>query len=154
MTDNLPELQAAAFDKYAAENINTVFSGRIYSHQAPFYMLLFRAGWDAAIASERARADALQAELDLRRKSGSAVERLHNLCEGIAADADGSEFSREEWDRIDAENLDLRKRADALEAALREIVDRLANNTLFAAESGHWQRARSLLEKTTAAPKE
>lgn len=90
MTDNLPELQAAAFDKYAAENINTVFSGRIYSHQAPFYMLLFRAGWDAAIASERARADALEAallelveckdmhdEYEKKLRSANSSERSH-----------------------------------------------------------------------------
>ena len=50
----------------------------------------------------------LRAELDLRRKSGSASEGLHNLCAGIAADADGSEWSREEWERIDAENARLR----------------------------------------------
>jgi len=147
MTDNLPELLAKLRymgKQYAAGQYAR--GGGVKKHYLEETADL--------LESERARADALQAELDLRRKSGSAVERLHNLCEGIAADADGSEFSREEWDRIDAENLDLRKRADALEAALREIVDRLANNTLFAAESGHWQRARSLLEKTTAAPKE
>ena len=50
----------------------------------------------------------LRAELELRRKSGSASERLHNLCAGIAADADGSEWAREEWERIDAENARLR----------------------------------------------
>jgi hypothetical protein len=55
-----------------------------------------------------AERDSLQAELSLRKKSGSASERLHNLCEGISKDADGSEWSREEWHRLDAENASLR----------------------------------------------
>jgi hypothetical protein len=61
------------------------------------------------------------AELALRRKSGSATERLHNLCEGIAADADGSEWSREEWERIDAENLRLRNEIAQQAAELERL---------------------------------
>lgn len=63
----------------------------------------------------RAEVEALRAELDIRRKSGSAVERLHNLCAAISAEADGSEWSREEWERIDAENVALRKDSDRLD---------------------------------------
>ena len=68
----------------------------------------------AALAAERRKVAELEAELALRRKSGSAVDRLHNLYEGIAADADGSEWSREEWERIDAENADLRRKVAEL----------------------------------------
>ena len=73
------------------------------------------------IAEQMARADKAEAELALRRKSGSAVDRLHNLVEGISKDADGSEWSREEWERIDAEtvrlqneNRELREKYDSL----------------------------------------
>jgi len=72
------------------------------------------AGTIEALQSELAR---VTAELDLRRKSGSASDRLHNLCEGISYDADGSEWSREEWERLDAEMLEQRKRIKALKAA-------------------------------------
>ena len=63
-----------------------------------------RAAAAERFAAERRKVEALEAEIALRRKSGSAVDRLHNLCEGIAESADGSEWSREEWERIDAEN--------------------------------------------------
>jgi hypothetical protein len=55
-----------------------------------------------------AERNSLETELSLRKRSGSASERLHNLCEGISKDADGSEWSREEWERLDAENASLR----------------------------------------------
>ena len=64
--------------------------------------------------AERAELAAAKAELELRRKSGSASDRLHNLCEGIAADADGSEWSREEWERIDAETVRLKNELAAV----------------------------------------
>jgi hypothetical protein len=86
------------------------------------------------------------AELALRRKSGSATERLHNLCEGIAADADGSEWSREEWERIDAENLRLRneiaqqaaelERLRAGEPVAFRVEQRPGDYTLI--EAKHW----------------
>jgi hypothetical protein len=71
-----------------------------------------------AVTAER---DALRAELELRRKSGSAVDRLHNLIEGIAADADGSEWSREEWERLDAENATLRAELATVKTELRTL---------------------------------
>jgi lipopolysaccharide biosynthesis protein len=71
-----------------------------------------------AAAREAAATAALRAELDLRRKSGSAVDRLHNLCEGIAESADGSEWSREEWERIDAENAELRAAVERVRGVL------------------------------------
>lgn len=51
---------------------------------------------------------------ELERRKEDPRTRLHNLCEAIAAEADGSEFSREEWDRIDTENAALRAERDAL----------------------------------------
>jgi hypothetical protein len=75
---------------------------------------------------------ALTAELELRRKSGSASDRLHNICEGIARDADGSEWSREEWERLDAEmaelkaaNKTLTAERDALYKALKDATIRM-----------------------------
>ncbi len=76
-----------------------------------------------AAAREAAATAALRAELDLRRKSGSAVDRLHNLCEGIAESADGSEWSREEWERIDAENAELRAAVERVRGVLRRVVE-------------------------------
>ena len=72
---------------------------------------------DDCVAAETA---ALRAELELRRKSGGASDRLHNLCEGIADNADGSEWSEDEWQRIDAENKALRERVNALEDAMHK----------------------------------
>jgi len=66
--------------------------------------------------------DALKAELELRRKSGSASDRLHNLVQGIAEDADGSEWSREEWERLDAENAALREQVRVLRYALNAML--------------------------------
>jgi hypothetical protein len=83
----------------------------------------------ARLEAQAARIAELEAELELRRKSGSASDRLHNICEGIAKDADGSEWSREEWERLDAEMLAQKKRIAELEAqprALRALSDEQA----------------------------
>jgi chromosome segregation ATPase len=88
---------------------------------------------EAQLARITAERDALKVELDLRRKSGSASDRMHNLCEGIAADADGSEWSREEWERIDAETVRLKNECKSLTAE-RD-----------AAESALWAAARAAL---------
>jgi hypothetical protein len=87
----------------------------------------------------------LRAELELRRKSGSAVDRLHNLCEGIADDADGSEWSREEWERIDAENTRLRAENDALRNGLHRISLASQNSMSSLRECG--QIARTALDE-------
>jgi hypothetical protein len=65
--------------------------------------------------------DAMFAEID--RRKGDPSTRLHNLCEAIAEEADGSEFSREEWERIDAENVKLRASKADLLAALTMLLD-------------------------------
>lgn len=61
---------------------------------------------ESALASLIAERDALRAEVD--RRKGDPCTRLHNLCEAIEEEAASSVFSREEWDRIDAENVELR----------------------------------------------
>jgi hypothetical protein len=76
----------------------------------------------------------LEAEQALRRKSGSASDRLHNLCEGIAADADGSEWSREEWAAVDAEGNRLRAEVSTLQARL--------------AAAEHWAKHAMLMRST------
>ena len=58
----------------------------------------------------------LEAELD--RRKGDSVTRLHNICEGIGEEADKSAFSREEWDRIDKENLRLTNWVKDLQSGL------------------------------------
>lgn len=93
-------------------------------HTVPLYSAAYAAAREAAATA------ALRAELDLRRKSGSAVDRLHNLCEGIAESADGSEWSREEWERIDAENAELRaavERVRVQAASWRRLYRRAIN---------------------------
>ena len=57
---------------------------------------------------------ALEAEGELKRRNQSASDRLHNICRAIEKEADGSEFSREEWNRLDAEN-------STLHAEIREL---------------------------------
>lgn len=43
-----------AFDAYAKENAGIVFPGTVNAAIAPFCALLFRAGWQAALASREA----------------------------------------------------------------------------------------------------
>ena len=57
---------------------------------------------------------AMEAEAELKRRNQSASDRLHNICRAIEKEADGSEFSREEWNRLDAEN-------STLHAEIREL---------------------------------
>jgi hypothetical protein len=98
-------------------NLNREESGEYCSPQT---WAAFKA-WQACAAIKDRRIAELEAELALRRKSGSATDRLHNICEGISRDADGSEWSREEWERIDAENASLRKQVAELTAMLPQM---------------------------------
>jgi len=63
----------------------------------------------------------------VERNKTSATHRLHNLCDGLAEDADQSPFTREEWDRIDRQTLHMRKQlreiADAAARGLKHIDD-------------------------------
>ena len=99
---------------------------------------------DDCVAAETAAL--LRAELELRRKSGSASDRLHNLCEGIADHADGSEWSGDEWQRIDAENMALRERVNALEDALRSLLSGEDVESTLESYAAASKNARAALE--------
>lgn len=87
-----------------------------------------------------ARAEAAdRAERELNRRKGNAVTRLHNLCEALEERADESPFTREEWDRIDKENVRLQQERDearAAEAAYRRHADTLYVQPLLEWGSG------------------
>lgn len=90
---------------------------------------------------------------------GNAVERLHNLCDAIEKDRDGSEFSREEWERIDAENLQLRKLFKAITEAINSARPEEGTEDMDAIiPAGVWRQvvdthARVLYERNHAASK-
>jgi hypothetical protein len=112
---------------------------------------------DAEIARLTAERDAAVAELKLRRKSGSASDRLHNLIEGLSKDADGSEWSREEWERLDADMLVQKQRIKALEverdaavAALHRISLCSQNSMSSKEECGRIARDTLAARQTTA----
>lgn len=50
------------------------------------------------------------------RNATSATHRLHNLCDGLAEDADESPFTRDEWARIDRQTVHM-------QSQLRQIAD-------------------------------
>lgn len=80
--------------------------------------------------------DTLAAELERRNKEDPRT-RLHNLCEAISTERDGSEFSREEWERIDAENAALR----TSHAELVKALERCENVMTYAEATvapGNW----------------
>jgi hypothetical protein len=64
----------------------------------------------------------------------SASERLHNLCAALEQDLNESPFTREEWERLDAERLDLLKANDALRSRLADAEGRLVRIRGIAAE--------------------
>ena len=74
----------------------------------------------AALRSER---DKLEAEIN--RRKGDPSTRLHNLCEAIAEEAHESAYSREEWERIDAENAKLRADVAALRKSHADLLEAL-----------------------------
>lgn len=61
------------------------------------------------------------------RNETSATHRLHNLCDGLAEDADESPFTREEWDRVDRQTThmqnQLRSIADLAARGLKHVDD-------------------------------
>lgn len=69
------------------------------------------------------------AEHEDRDADMSAVDRLANICAALEEDLNESPFTREEWERLDAERLELLKANDALaadNAALREKHDAIS----------------------------
>lgn len=78
--------------------------------------------WHPQDEITRLRAELELAKAEIERRKDDPVTRLHNICEAIAEEADGSEFSREEWERIDAENLSLRKQLAARDLVIRDLT--------------------------------
>lgn len=63
----------------------------------------------------------------VERNKTSATHRLHNLCDGLAEDADKSPFTREEWERVDRQTVhmqnQLRQIADLAARGLKHVDD-------------------------------
>lgn len=61
------------------------------------------------------------------RNKTSATHRLHNLCDGLAENADEGPFTREEWDRVDRQTTHmqthLRQIADLAARGLKHVDD-------------------------------
>ena len=60
------------------------------------------------------------AESEDRESDLSPSERLANICAALEEDLNESPFTREEWELLDAERLELLKANDALAARLAE----------------------------------
>jgi heme oxygenase len=71
-------------------------------------------------------------------RARSATDRLHNICDALSEQADESPFTREEWDRIDAQTV-------AHLALLRRCYNELPNPE-FIPEPEKEQRVRALLQ--------
>ena len=67
----------------------------------------------------------------------SASDRLHSLCDAIAEAHDGSEWSREEWQRLDAEGTAQKARIAELEAQV-EAQRKNAERYLKVRRGQHW----------------
>lgn len=77
-----------------------------------------RVGWRADFyLATPAAAQAARPKREL-----SASERLHNICDALHEQAAESPFTREEWDRVDAEIVRLQNRVKELEAAAAQGV--------------------------------
>lgn len=74
----------------------------------------------ALISHVRSLADEVERlTREINRRKGNPVTRLHNLCEGLE---DVEPYGLEEWNRIDTENADLRKRAELAEAERNALL--------------------------------
>lgn len=113
---------------YLAEGWRTVH-GRTERQMVMQLLHLMAGGYPSA------REAALEAERDARK--GSPSERLHNICDGLAEAADESPFSREEWDRLDAEVV----RLTAENADLRERLSRERTDGHVARGLARWAEA-------------
>lgn len=49
-----------------------------------------------------------EVELELARRKGDPCTRLHNICQALQDEKNGSTYGPEEWDRLSGENDDLR----------------------------------------------
>src|SRR6266853_558635 len=90
-------------------------------------------------------------ELEARRKT-DPVERLHNICDALNEQLDESPYDEKAWELADADNRQLRQRAEAAEARVRELED-LANKALQEFQVLHSERdaLRARLDSAPAA---
>ncbi len=75
----------------------------------------------------------------------SPSEQLRNICAALEEDLNESPFTREEWDRLDAERLELLKANDSLAARLAE-----AEALLREAHDKHWPFMGDLADRIGA----
>lgn len=112
------------------------------------------------LAAAIAERDALSRQLseavgELNRRKGDAATRLHNICENLSEQANESPFTREEWERIDAENVALRRERDTASEALgramsdteqlRDIADSVGLPALRAMANQMLEQGRAAL---------
>lgn len=67
------------------------------------------------------------AEAEDRDADLSPSEQLRNICAALTEDLNESPFTREEWERLDTERLELLAANDALAARLAEAEEREMN---------------------------
>lgn len=84
------------------------------------------------IANLAAKIDDLKQELD--RRKGDPRTRLHNLCEALQEDLDKSPYTREEWEQVDREIVELQRKLREAEANLAEREAELAKADAVIAE--------------------
>jgi predicted RNase H-like nuclease (RuvC/YqgF family) len=109
-----------------------------YGHWKDMTSEYDRAPFEAANEIERLQQEVRRLEDEIDRRKGDPSTRLHNICQAISEEADNSVFSREEWDRIDAENVELQKR----QASMAMMVRMLCSHTC---SDNTKQRAMELL---------
>ena len=78
------------------------------------------------------------------RNADDPVARLHNICDALKDDAAESPFSKDEWNRMDAENVRLTKEIAALKAEVERL--RIENASLTTAQPGAEQNYYFMLQ--------
>lgn len=74
----------------------------------------------------------------MKVKESSPSERLRNICAALEKDLNESPFTREEWERMDAERLELLAVNDALSLEVERMT---AHSKMFAAQLVELQSA-------------
>lgn len=115
------EIQEAEQARDIAEERGNIASAeRQHLEQQLFEANAKLASWRTATdyarghGAENSEPGDLQAEIERLkgRNADNPVARLHNICDALSEDAKESPFSREEWHRMDAENVRLTKEAE------------------------------------------
>jgi hypothetical protein len=79
----------------------------------------------------------------------SATERLHNICDALSEQADESPYTREEWERIDAQTV-------AVQNAARALLDKMDQVRSTPYHAPQWEKEfnalRALVGKVKPLP--